>query len=393
MREFVAERVKNMPPSGIRKFFDVAATLPDVVSLGVGEPDFKTSERIREAAIQTLKEGKTRYTANRGLIELRRALSDYMNRRIGVTYDPETQIVVTAGASEGIDISMRVLCNPGDEILIPEPSYVSYRPAVLMAGGVPVGITTKVENEFRLTPEELEAAITPKTKAILLPYPTNPTGAIMEKEDLEAIAPILIKHDLMVISDEVYAELTYGGKAHYSIASVPGMAERTVVLNGFSKGFAMTGWRLGFACGPEFFMEQFNKMHTFVIMSARTTSQWAAVEALRDPELYDAEIATMRAAYDERRKYLVREFNRLGMTCFEPKGAFYAFPCIKQTGMTSEEFCTRLMYEERVALVPGNGFGESGEGFVRVSYAYSMKELEFCISKLEVFLKKLGCLK
>ncbi len=392
MRNFVAKHVEEMPPSGIRKFFDVAATMPDVVSLGVGEPDFKTPEHVRKAAIASLEEGKTRYSSNRGMPELREKISHYLERRFHISYNPEDQILCTIGASEAIDIALRTILEPGDEVLLVEPSYVSYKPAIKLQHGVPVVLTTKVENEFRLTPEELESAITPKTKALILPFPNNPTGAIMEKEDLEKIAPIIIKHDLLVISDEIYAELTYGGKDHVSIASIPGMYERTLVLNGFAKSFAMTGWRLGYAAGPKELINQMNKVHAYVIMCAPTMSQYAAIEALKDDAQCDADIAPMREAYDERRKYMLSEFNRLGMTCFEPKGAFYVFPSIQKTGLTSEEFCNRLLFEGRVAVVPGTAFGDCGEGFIRISYAYSMEELKVCIAKIEAFMKEIGCL-
>ncbi len=386
MRDFVAKRVAELPPSGIRKFFDVVATMSGIVSLGVGEPDFKTPEHVRKAAIDLLEEGKTRYTANLGMPALRERIAHYLERRFQTVYDPADQIMCTIGASEAIDVALRTILEPGDEVLIIEPCYVSYKPSIILQHGVPVIVTTKVENDFKLTPEELEEAITPKTKAILLPYPNNPTGAIMEREDLEKIAPILIKHDLLVISDEIYAELTYGGKDHVSIAAIAGMYERTIVLNGFSKSFAMTGWRLGYAAGPKELIKQMNKIHAYVVMSAPVMSQQAAIEALRDDVLCDEDIRNMREAYDERRKYLIGEFNRLGLTCFEPKGAFYVFPSIQKTGLGSEEFCEKLLFEGGVAVVPGNAFGECGEGFIRISYAYSMEELKICISKIERFL-------
>ncbi|MDD4844854.1 MAG: aminotransferase class I/II-fold pyridoxal phosphate-dependent enzyme [Anaerotignum sp.] len=386
MRDFVAKRVAELPPSGIRKFFDVVATMSGIVSLGVGEPDFKTPEHVRKAAIDLLEEGKTRYTANLGMPALRERIAHYLERRFQTVYDPADQIMCTIGASEAIDVALRTILEPGDEVLIIEPCYVSYKPSIILQHGVPVIVTTKVENDFKLTPEELEEAITPKTKAILLPYPNNPTGAIMEREDLEKIAPILIKHDLLVISDEIYAELTYGGKDHVSIAAIEGMYERTIVLNGFSKSFAMTGWRLGYAAGPKELIKQMNKIHAYVVMSAPVMSQQAAIEALRDDVLCDEDIRAMREAYDERRKYLIGEFNRLGLTCFEPKGAFYVFPSIQKTGLGSEEFCEKLLFEGGVAVVPGNAFGECGEGFIRISYAYSMEELKICISKIERFL-------
>lgn len=387
MRNFIAKHVAEMPPSGIRKFFNVPS---DVVSLGVGEPDFKTPEHVRQAAIESLKEGKTRYSANQGIIELREAIAHYLDRRFSLKYDANDQILCTIGASEAIDVALRTIIEPGDEVLVVEPSFVCYKPAITLQGGVPVIITTKPENEFRLTAEELEAAITPKTKAVILSYPNNPTGAIMEKADLEKIAPIIEKHDLLVISDEIYAELTYGGLNHVSIASIPGMYERTIVVNGFAKAFAMTGWRLGYACGPKELIQAMNKIHAYVIMCAPSMSQFAALEALKDDAQCDKDVAEMRASYDERRQYLVKEFNRLGMDCFEPKGAFYVFPSIKLSGLSSEDFCWKMIDEGKVACVPGSAFGASGEGFVRISYAYSMDELKFAIGKIEAFLKAIG---
>ena len=386
MRDFVAKNVADLPPSGIRKFFDVVATMTGVVSLGVGEPDFKTPKHVRQAAIDLLEEGRTRYTANLGMPALREGIAHYLERRFQTVYNPSDQIMCTIGASEAIDVALRTILEPGDEVLVIEPCYVSYKPSILLQHGVPVVVTTKVENDFKLMPEELERAITPKTKAIILPYPNNPTGAIMEKEDLERIAPIVIQHDLLVISDEIYAELTYGGKDHVSVASIEGMYERTIVLNGFSKSFAMTGWRLGYAAGPRDLIKQMNKIHAYVVMSAPVMSQQAAIEALRDDALCDEDIRVMREAYDQRRKYLIGEFNRLGLTCFEPKGAFYVFPSIQKTGLGSEEFCEKLLFEGGVAVVPGNAFGDCGEGFIRISYAYSMEELKACIQKIEVFL-------
>lgn len=386
MRDFVAKHVVDLPPSGIRKFFDVVATMTDVVSLGVGEPDFKTPEHVRQAAIDLLEEGRTRYTANLGMPALRERIAHYLERRFHTVYDPTNQIMCTIGASEAIDVALRTILEPGDEVLVIEPCYVSYKPSVILQHGVPVVVTTKVENDFKLMPDELEVAITPKTKAIILPYPNNPTGAIMESEDLERIAPIIIKHDLLVISDEIYAELTYGGKDHISVASINGMYDRTIVLNGFSKSFAMTGWRLGYAAGPKDLIAQMNKIHAYVVMSAPVMSQQAAIEALRDDVLCDEDVRAMREAYDERRKYLLGEFNRLGLVCFEPKGAFYVFPSIQKTGLGSEEFCEKLLFEGGVAVVPGNAFGECGEGFIRISYAYSMEELQVCIGKIESFL-------
>ncbi|WP_312048058.1 aminotransferase class I/II-fold pyridoxal phosphate-dependent enzyme [Anaerotignum sp.] len=386
MRDFVAKNVAELPPSGIRKFFDVVATMSNVVSLGVGEPDFKTPEHVRQAAIDLIEEGRTRYTANLGMPALRERIAHYLERRFHTVYNPMDQIMCTIGASEAIDVALRTILEPGDEVLVIEPCYVSYKPSIILQHGVPVVVTTKVENDFKLMPEELERAITPKTKAIILPYPNNPTGAIMEKEDLEKIAPIIMKHDLLVISDEIYAELTYGGKDHVSVASIEGMYERTIVLNGFSKSFAMTGWRLGYAAGPKDLIKQMNKIHAYVVMSAPVMSQQAAIEALRDDALCDEDVRVMREAYDQRRKYLIGEFNRLGLTCFEPKGAFYVFPSIQKTGLGSEEFCEKLLFEGGVAVVPGNAFGECGEGFIRISYAYSMEELKACIQKIEDFL-------
>lgn len=384
----MAKQVEDLPPSGIRKFFDVVATMSDVVSLGVGEPDFKTPKHVREAAIELLVEGRTRYTANLGLPALRERIAHYLERRFHTVYNPADQIMCTIGASEAIDVALRTILEVGDEVLIIEPCYVSYKPSVILQHGVPVVVTTKVENGFKLMPEELEAAITPKTKAIILPYPNNPTGAIMGKADLEKIAPILIQHDLLVISDEIYAELTYGDADHVSIASIDGMYERTVVLNGFSKSFAMTGWRLGYAAGPRDLIEQMNKIHAYVVMSAPVISQQAAIEALRDDEICDEDVGIMRQAYDQRRMYLLGEFERLGLPCFEPRGAFYVFPSIQKTGLGSEEFCKKLLFEGGVAVVPGNAFGESGEGFIRISYAYSMEELKICIGKIEAFLQQ-----
>ena len=387
MRNFVAKTVADLPPSGIRKFFDVVATMSGVVSLGVGEPDFKTPAHVRKAAIDLLEEGGTRYTANLGMPALRERIAHYLERRFQTKYDPANQIMCTIGASEAIDVALRTIIEPGDEVLVIEPCYVSYKPSIILQHGVPVVVTTKVENDFKLMPEELEKAISAKTKAIILPYPNNPTGAIMEKEDLEKIAPILIQHDLLVISDEIYAELTYGGKDHVSVAAIHGMYERTIVLNGFSKSFAMTGWRLGYAAGPKELIGQMNKIHAYVVMSAPAMSQQAAIEALRDDALCDEDVSVMREAYDERRSYLVGEFNRLGLTCFEPKGAFYVFPSIQKTGLGSEEFCEKLLFEGGVAVVPGNAFGDCGEGFIRISYAYSMEELKICIGKIEGFLQ------
>ena len=392
MRNFIAKTVEEMEWSGIRKFADIAAQVPEALSLCVGEPDFKTPERVRRAAIQALEEGKTRYSMNMGLPELREKIAHYMERRFGLRYNPAQEILCTIGASEAIDVALRTIIEPGDEILVVEPSYVAYKPAIALERGVAVVVETKAENDFKLQPEELETAISPKTKALILPYPNNPTGAIMEKADLEKLAPVILKHDLLVISDEIYAELTYGEKKHFSIAALEGMRERTIVLNGFAKSFSMTGWRLGFAAGPGELIQAMRKIHAYVIMCAPSISQYGAIEALGDDALCDADIGRMREAYDERRKYLLEEFNRLGMTCFEPKGAFYVFPSIQLTRLSSQEFCERLLFEGGVAVVPGDAFGESGEGFVRISYAYSMEQLKTCIGKIEEFLRKRGCI-
>lgn len=392
MREFIAEHVASLPPSGIRKFFDVVATMDNVVSLGVGEPDFKTSPHVRQAAIDLIKEGNTRYSANLGMPKLREKIAHYLERRFQTTYDPKDQIMCTIGASEAIDVALRSILAPGDEVLVIEPSYVSYKPSIILQHGVPITVTTKAENGFKVTPQEILAAITPKTKAVILPYPNNPTGAIMEREDLEQIAPVFIANDLLVISDEIYGELTYSGKNHVSIASIGGMYERTIVLNGFSKSFAMTGWRLGFAAGPRELIAQMNKIHAYIVMSAPVMSQAAAIEALNDDVICDEDVGIMRKAYDERRQYLLGEFRRFGMDCFVPEGAFYVFPSIEKTGLSSEAFCEKLLFEAGVAVVPGNAFGDSGEGFIRISYAYSMEELRTSIEKIGTFLKKNGWL-
>ena len=386
MNKYLSDNIKNMPSSGIRKFFDVANMMVNAISSGVGEPDFETPWHVREAAISSLEKGHTSYSSNTGMIELRRAISDYLNEKYSISYDPEHQILVTIGASEGIDISLRALINPGDEVLVVEPSYVSYKPCVSMCGGVPVPVTTYEENDFKVTPAELESKITPKTKAIILPYPNNPTGGIMEIDDLAAISKVIIEHDLFVISDEIYSELTYETK-HVSIASLPGMYERTVVLNGFSKAFAMTGWRLGYACGPEELIFNMNKIHQYIAMCAPTPSQYAGIEALTS-EQREEDIAVMRDAYNERRRVMVDGFRQMGLSCFEPRGAFYVFPCIKKTGMRSNEFCEKLLYDEKVAVVPGNAFGESGEGFVRCSYAYSIENIERALYRIWTFVKK-----
>ncbi len=385
MREFVTEKVKQIKPSGIRKFFDIVSEMPDAISLGVGEPDFDTPWHIREEGIRSLKAGKTFYTSNAGLMPLRQEISRYIEDRLQLTYDPASEIMVTVGGSEAIDIAFRTVLESGDEVIIPEPAFVSYVPCVQLAGGVPVTIPLKAENAFRLKPRELEAAITPKTKVLLLSYPNNPTGAIMEKEDLEALLGIIEKHDLLVISDEIYSELTYNSR-HVSIASLPGMRKRCVVINGFSKSYAMTGWRLGYALAPKEIMEQMVKLHQFAIMSSPTTSQYAAVSALKNG---NSDVMEMRLAYDQRRRFLLHEMERLQIPCFEPRGAFYIFPDISEFGMSSEEFATELLREEKVAVVPGSAFGDCGEGFIRISYAYSIEELKAALSRIEAFLKKI----
>lgn len=385
MRDPLSKQIKEIKPSGIRKFFDIVSEMKDAISLGVGEPDFDTPWHIRDEGIYSLEKGKTFYTSNAGLKELKMEVSRYLKRSQNVDYDYNKEVVVTVGGSEAIDIALRAMLDPGDEVLIPQPSYVSYEPCAILAGGVPVIINLKNENEFRLTAAELEEAITEKTKVLILPFPNNPTGAIMEKKDLEAIAEVIIKHDLFVISDEIYAELTYKEK-HVSIVSLPGMQERTILINGFSKAYAMTGWRLGYACGPETIIGQMIKIHQFAIMCAPTTSQYAAVEALRNG---DEDVKQMREAYNQRRRYLMHAFKEMGLPCFEPYGAFYVFPCIKEFGMTSDEFATRLLEEEKVAVVPGTAFGDCGEGFLRISYAYSLEDLKVAIGRLADFIEKL----
>ncbi len=382
----IAPAAAQMRPSGIRKFFDIAAEMDDCISLGVGEPDFKTPWRIRDAGIKSLQKGKTTYTANAGLKELRQEISGYMQRRFGLQYDPLKEVLVTVGGSEAIDMCIRSLVSPGEEVIIPEPCFVCYQPITTLTGGVPVPVELKAEDQFRLTPEALKAAITPKTKLLIMPFPSNPTGAVMEREHLEAIAEVLKDTNIIVLSDEIYAELNYGEKPHVSIASLPAMAERTVVVNGFSKAFAMTGWRMGYACGPEPIIKVMTKLHQNCIMCAPTTSQYAAVVAMRE---CDDEIEQMRQEYDMRRRFLVKRLNQMGLTCFEPKGAFYAFPSIASTGLTSEQFCEKLLYSKKVAVVPGNAFGDCGEGFVRISYAYSVKHLEQALDRIEAFLKEL----
>lgn len=385
MRNPLSDTVIKMKPSGIRKFFDIVSEMPDAISLGVGEPDFDTPWNIREEGIYSLEKGRTFYTSNAGLLELRQEICNYLERRFRLSYNPQNEVLITVGGSEGIDVALRAMLNPGDEVIIPEPCFVSYVPCVQLAGGVPVTVSLKNENQFRLTKEELEAAITEKTKIVMLSYPNNPTGAVMEREDLEAIAEVIIKHDLYVISDEIYAELTYNS-GHTSIASLPGMWERTIVINGFSKAFAMTGWRLGFAVGPAMILEQMTKVHQFAIMCAPTNSQYAAVVAMRD---CDKDIVRMREAYDQRRRYLLDAFQKMGLSCFEPYGAFYIFPCIKEFGLSSEEFATRLLHSKKVAVVPGDAFGECGEGFLRISYAYSLEELKVAIGRLGEFVEEL----
>lgn len=385
MRDPLSKQIKEIKPSGIRKFFDIVSEMKDAISLGVGEPDFDTPWHIRDEGIYSLEKGRTFYTSNAGLKELKIEICNYLKRSQNLDYDFNKQVIVTVGGSEAIDIGLRAMLDPGDEVLIPQPSYVSYEPCAILAGGVPVIIDLKNENEFRLTAQELEEAITEKTKVLILPFPNNPTGAIMEKKDLEAIAEVIIKHDLFVISDEIYAELTYKGE-HASIATLPGMQERTILINGFSKAYAMTGWRLGYACGPKEIIEQMLKIHQFAIMCAPTTSQYAAVEALKNG---DEDVREMREAYNQRRRYLMHAFKEMGLPCFEPYGAFYVFPCIKEFGMSSDEFASRFLEEEKVAVVPGTAFGDSGEGFLRISYAYSLEDLKVSIGRLGDFVAKL----
>lgn len=384
--KILSDTVVGIKPSGIRKFFDIANTMEDVISLGVGEPDFRTPWQIRSAGIRSLERGQTRYTSNRGLESFRDELSRYVERKYGVKYEPTAEILVTVGGSEAIDAAIRAVVNPGDEVIIPQPSYVCYEPITRLAGGIPVIINTKAENDFKITAEELLEKITERTKALVLPFPCNPTGAIMERADLEAIAEVLRDKNIIVISDEIYAELTFGGLTHTSIASIPGMAERTLLINGFSKAFSMTGWRLGYICGPKEILKQITKIHQFAIMCAPTTSQHAAIEALRS---CDADVERMKEEYDSRRKIIVKGFNELGLTCREPKGAFYAFPCIKSTGMTSDEFCEKLLYSKKVAIVPGTAFGDSGDGFVRASYCYSIEHIKEALVRIGEFLKEI----
>lgn len=384
--KYLNEGARNIKPSGIRRFFDIANEMDDVISLSIGEPDFFTPWHIREAAITALEKGKTRYTANRGMIALREEICKFFKKKYQLSYQPETEVLVTVGGSEAIDMALRCIISEGEEVIIPEPCFVCYDPLTRMAGGVPVAIQTKAENEFRLTAEELENAITEKTKALIFPYPNNPTGAVMRREHLEALTEVIIKHDLIVLSDEIYSELTYGDRPHVSIASLPGMRERTIVINGFSKTYSMTGWRMGYAVAPKELIAPMTKLHQYAIMSAPTISQFAAIEALRNG---DDDIAEMRDQYDMRRRLIVDGLNRLGLTCFEPEGAFYVFPSIQSTGMTSDEFCERLIYDKHVAVVPGTAFGACGEGYIRISYAYSIKHLSEALNRIAAFLKEL----
>ena len=410
--KLIAPAAAAMRPSGIRKFFDLAAEMPECISLGVGEPDFKTPWAVREAGIESLEHGRTRYTSNAGLKELRAEIARYLDRRMGLKYDPAKEVLVTVGGSEAIDMCIRTLVQPGDEVIIPEPCFVCYEPITTLSGGVPVHVACRQEDEFRLRADALKAAITPKTKLLIMPFPNNPTGAVMEREDLEAIAEVLRGTNIMVLSDEIYAELNYGLQNHVSIATLPGMAERTVVVNGFSKTYAMTGWRLGYACGPAPIIKIMTKIHQSAIMSAPTTSQYAAITALKDCDgeieriaimsapttsQYaaitalkdcDGEIERMRNEYNMRRRLVVKSFNDMGLSCFEPRGAFYAFPCIKSSGMSSEEFCTKLLEQKHVAIIPGNAFGASGEGYARVSYAYSVEHLMEAIRRIREFLNE-----
>lgn len=383
---FINHKVQSIQPSGIRKFFDIANEIEDVISLGVGEPDFDTPWHVREEGIYTLQKGRTFYTANRGLMELRTEISNYIARNHAVQYNPATQVLVTIGGSEAIDLALRACLEPGDEVIYHEPCYVSYLPCITLADGVPVPIPLKEANDFRLTAEELEAAITHKSKALILSFPNNPTGAVMTKEDLEAIAEVIVRHDLLVITDEIYSELSYTGKKHYSLIDLPGMVERTIYINGFSKAYAMTGWRLGYCCGPEEILAQMVKIHQFAIMAAPTMSQYAGTMALKNGA---SDVEMMRDSYNQRRRYLMAELKRLGIPCFEPFGAFYIFPNISQFGLSSEEFATRLIREHKVAVVPGSAFGQSGEGFVRVSYAYSIDELKQAFERIERFITEL----
>lgn len=384
MRNFLSDKITGIKPSGIRKFFDLVSEMKNVISLGVGEPDFETPWHIRDEGIYAFEKGRTFYTSNSGLKDLRKEICNYLNRKIGVLYNPDNEVLVTVGGSEAIDIGLRALLNPGDEVIIPQPSYVSYEPCTVLAGGKPVILNLKAENEFRLTAQELKNSITDKTKILILPYPNNPTGAIMEENDLKEIAKVIIENDIMVMSDEIYSELTYKGK-HHSITEIAGMKERTILINGFSKSYAMTGWRLGYACAPAEIIKQMTKIHQYAIMCAPTISQYAAIEALKNG---DDDVKMMKESYNQRRRYLMNAFREMGLNCFEPYGAFYVFPCIKDFGMTSEEFATKLLQEEHVAAVPGTAFGECGEGFLRISYAYSMDNLREAMKRLGRFIKK-----
>lgn len=384
MRDPLSNKIKNIQPSGIRKFFDIVSEMKDAISLGVGEPDFDTPWHIREEGIYSLENGKTFYTSNAGLKELKEEVSKYLNRRFRLQYAPD-EVMITVGGSEAIDAALRAMLDQGDEVLLPQPSYVSYEPCIVLADGVPVIIELKEEDEFKLTKQQLLDAITDKTKILIMPFPNNPTGAVMTRKDLQDIVDVVIEKDLYVISDEIYSELTYCGD-HVSIAEFPGMKERTIVINGFSKSYAMTGWRLGYACGPRIILDQMLKIHQFAIMCAPTTSQYAAVEALRNG---DEDVEKMRVAYNQRRNYLMNAFREMGLQCFEPFGAFYVFPCIKEFGMTSDEFANRLLKEEKVAVVPGTAFGACGEGFLRISYAYSIEDLKEALSRLEAFITRL----
>ncbi len=384
MRDPLSAKIKTIEPSGIRKFFDLVSEMKDAISLGVGEPDFDTPWNIREEGIYSLEQGRTFYTSNAGLKKLRKEIAFYLERRFHLKYDYEKEIIITVGGSEGIDAAFRAMLDPGDEVLIPQPSFVSYEPCVVLADGVPVIIELKEEDEFKLKKQQILEKITDKTKILVLPFPNNPTGAVMTREDLQDIVDVIIEKDLYVLSDEIYSELTYG-RQHISIAEFPGMAERTILINGFSKSYAMTGWRLGYACGPKRILEQMLKIHQFAIMCAPTTSQYAAIEALRSG---DNDIERMRTAYDQRRNFLMKAFHDMGLQCFEPFGAFYVFPCIKEFGMASEEFANRLLQEEKVAVVPGTAFGACGEGFLRISYAYSIEDLKEALSRLEAFIKR-----
>ena len=384
--KYMNSSIQSVSPSGIRKFFDIANEMQDVISLSIGEPDFQTPWHIRDEGIRSLEKGKTWYSPNRGFADLLKEITNYYQRRFGITYSPTTQTLVTVGGSEAIDLCFRTMIERGDEVIIPQPSFVCYEPLTVMAGGVPVIINTKNEDNFRLKADDLRAAITDKTKLLVLPFPNNPTGAIMEKHDLEEIAKVCIEKDIFVLSDEIYSELTYGGRDHVSIASIDGMYERTIVINGFSKSYAMTGWRLGYALGPDEIIAQMTKLHQYGIMSAPTTAQYAAIEALKNG---DRDVDRMRDEYDMRRRLVVDSFNDMGLTCFEPLGAFYVFPCIKSTGLSSDEFCTRLIMEKHVAVVPGTAFGECGDGFVRVSYSYSLKHLKIALQRIREFIEEL----